>query len=83
MAMARDQPRLRGVDGFAGVGTFSDFMQKSGLDCGAFDSGTLDKSHDITRPPGDRSAVAMLVRCISGSLVLLGPPCKNFVGLSR
>ena len=72
----------QGIDGFGGKCGFQACMHKAGKTCAAFDT-EVESKHDVTKKSGKRIAVNMAVRCQKRSLALLGPPCSNFIGLSR
>jgi len=82
LRLAREQTKFRGIDGFGGRCRYQKCMGEAGLACAAFDK-EVDDEHDVTTDRGQAIAVNMAMRCEKQSLVLLGPPCDNFIGLSR
>ena len=72
----------QGIDGFGGRCRFQKCMRKAGKKCAAFDK-EVNSKHDVTTKAGTRIAVNMAIRCKKKSLARMGPPCNNFIGLSR
>lgn len=61
---------------------YTQTMLEEGLMCEPVDI-TLNPLHDVTKDPGEMLVISLILRCIAGSLVVLGPPCKLYVYLSR
>ena len=79
---AASLPRLRGLDLFAGAGRFAMMMASIGLSCAAFDIQHSD-SEDVLSEAGTIAVMTMMFQCVRGALILMGPPCKNWIALSR
>ena len=80
--VAASMSRLKGIDVFGGACMFTTVMLVAGLPCVAFDK-TLHANHDALLREGILEMITLMYRCDPDALILVGPPCDNWIGLSR